>query len=128
MIATTTEEVEKVLIQAQASVQEDNFSISMREKNKEFLQQFGLKRKDIKGIVQALTNKDFCEKRKSISKFRKEEVFIFAPTVDLVDNFGTKYKHLQVYLKFSFVEKSKLFVISLHLPTEKLKYYFRKEE
>lgn len=125
----TREQIEKVLENAKRLVQGGAYSISPRDKNMMFTDEYNLTTDKFKKIFLDIAVEDFhTAEYNNNDRFSPDDVcYIFVPQVMLADVSGD-VKHHNVYVKFVFVVRrisDAVIVISFHEAEQSVNYPFR---
>ena len=125
----TREEVEEVLDKARQLLTAGAFSISQREKNNMFMDEYNLTHNKVKQLVLDLKVEDFhAAEYNNNENYDPDNIcYIFVPQVLLSDVMGERKKR-NVYVKFVIVMRKisdTMILISLHEAEHGVNYPFR---
>lgn len=97
-----------------------------RKNNLQLIQMYNLNANRIKNILLSIKATDFCSStRNRHINYSNEELYIFAPTIELIDIFGDE-NTVTLYVKFNIIESDQfVIVISFHELNYSISYLFR---
>ncbi len=127
----TESEIEVILNQIKECVRNGKYSISLnnnRQENIDFINEYNLRAERQEEIMLNIDVKDFCYSLTNTNpNFPSNLLYIFAPSVDLNDAFGSVIT-ISVYTKFNVLNRADgdyTIVISLHELNRPIDYLFR---
>ena len=125
----TKAQIRKYLTCLKQCVMNERITISNREKNNRFIEEYHLYNEKRNEILMSLKEEDFCYTTKNYNKNYPEDIlYVFCKECRL-DNWGN-IEEVKIYIKVNIIEiqkKEYTIVISMHPLEKKIKYVFDKK-
>jgi len=123
--------IEQIVKRIVYAVNRGNYKIEQnenRQKNVEFIAQYGISKKQIESILTTLKVEDYSEYVQNVKPgFEDEKLHIFGPVVKLISEGEEIEKDVTIYLKTNIIERAIddfAVIVSFHEAQQKIKYAF----
>ena len=125
----TIEDINDILVKIKEHIRNGRYKISLnrnRQNNLQLIQMYNLNTNRIKNILLSIEATDFCYSTQNRHiNYSNEVLYIFAPTVELIDIFGEE-NTVTLYIKFNIIDSDQfVIVISFHELQYSINYLFR---